>query len=190
MDHDQRTLKNIEITILKLLSESTEEQILDEDNLIIVLENSKKTSKEINERMEQSLIVEEEINKTRNHYRSVAIRGSILYFVIADLAGIDPMYQYSLAYVKRLFNTAIEKSKKSRVLEERLEILIDNITRIIYTNVSRGLFEAHKIIFSFLITTGINRNYGKIKESHWNLMLRGAGPLTLEQQRTKPKNPD
>jgi dynein heavy chain len=51
MDQDQRTLKQIEITILKLLSESTEEQILDEDNLINVLENSKKTSKEINERM-------------------------------------------------------------------------------------------------------------------------------------------
>jgi len=51
MDADQRMLKNIENTILKLLSESTEEQILDEDNLIIVLENSKKTSKEINERM-------------------------------------------------------------------------------------------------------------------------------------------
>lgn len=66
MDQDQRTLKNIEITILKLLSESTEEQILDEDNLINVLENSKKTSKEINERMAQSLVVEEEINVTRN----------------------------------------------------------------------------------------------------------------------------
>lgn len=66
MDSDQRTLKQIEITILKLLSESTEEQILDEDNLINVLENSKKTSKEINERMVQSLIVEEEINNTRN----------------------------------------------------------------------------------------------------------------------------
>ena len=51
MDLDQRTLKSIEINILKLLSESTEEQILDEDNLIIILENSKKTSKEINERM-------------------------------------------------------------------------------------------------------------------------------------------
>ncbi len=52
--------------ILKLLSESTEEQILDEDNLINVLETSKATSREINERMEQSLVVEEEINTTRN----------------------------------------------------------------------------------------------------------------------------
>lgn len=44
MDQDQRTLKNIENTILKLLSESTEEQILDEDTLINVLENSKVTA--------------------------------------------------------------------------------------------------------------------------------------------------
>jgi dynein heavy chain len=57
------------------------------------------------------LVVEEEINKTRNSYRSVAVRGSILYFVIADLAGIDPMYQYSLVYIKRLFNKAIEMSR-------------------------------------------------------------------------------
>ena len=162
MDQDQRTLKSIENTILKLLSESTEEQILDEDTLITVLENSKKTSKEINERIAQALIVEGEINTTRNQYRTVAIRGSILYFVIADLAGIDPMYQYSLAYIKRLFNQAIEKSPKAKVLEERLSILIDNITRMIYTNVSRGLFEAHKIIFSFLIITSINRNSSRV----------------------------
>lgn len=190
MDLDQRTLKSIENTILKLLSESTEEQILDEDTLITVLENSKKTSKEINERIAQALIVEEEINNTRNQYRTVAIRGSILYFVIADLAGIDPMYQYSLAYIKRLFNTAIEKSPKSKVLNDRLNILIDNITRIIFTNVSRGLFEAHKIIFSFLIITSINRNSGKVKESHWNLLLRGAGPMTPDELKARPEVPD
>lgn len=65
MDHDQRTLKAIEIKILKMLSESTEEQILDEDDLINVLESSKVTSKEINERIEQAKIVEEDINVTR-----------------------------------------------------------------------------------------------------------------------------
>jgi len=87
----------------------------------------------------------------------VAIRGSILYFVIADLAGIDPMYQNSLAYVKSLFNKAIAQSPQADDIEGRLEILIDRITRMIYTNVSRGLFEKDKIIYSFLITTGILR---------------------------------
>jgi dynein heavy chain, axonemal len=108
MDKDQRTLKNIEVEILKLLSESQIEEILDEDNLIIILEDSKKTSKEISIRIEQSIEVEHEINETRNQYRTVAIRGSVLYFVIADLSKIDPMYQYSLAYIKKLFNTAIK----------------------------------------------------------------------------------
>jgi dynein heavy chain len=107
MAADAKTLKDLENNILKLLSEATLEQILDEDKLIIILEDSKVTSGEINERMAQSKIVEEEIEVTRNLYLDVSIRGSILYFVISSLTGIDPMYQNSLAYVKGLFNTAI-----------------------------------------------------------------------------------
>jgi len=90
------------------------------------------------------------------------------------------MYQYSLGYVKRLFNSSIEKSKKVNVLEERLNLLIDNISKTIYTNVSRGLFEAHKVIFSFMITTAIKRNNATIKDFHWNTLLRGAGPVSPE----------
>jgi len=48
-----------------------------------------------------------QINETRNSYIDVSTRGSILYFVISDLAGIDPMYQNSLVYIKKLFNDAI-----------------------------------------------------------------------------------
>lgn len=39
--------------------------------------------------------------------RPVAIRASILYFTIADLALIDPMYQYSLVYFSYLFENCI-----------------------------------------------------------------------------------
>ena len=41
-------------------------------------------------------------------YRPVPTRGSILYFVVADLAILDPMYQYSLSYFTKLFNYCIE----------------------------------------------------------------------------------
>jgi len=61
---------------------------------------------------------------------------------------------------------------------------------MIYTNVSRGLFEAHKIIFSFLNITSINRNINKIKEIHWSLLLRGSGPLTAEELKKRPEVPD
>jgi dynein heavy chain len=60
------------------------------------------------------------INENRENYRGVARRGSVLYFVIADLALIDPMYQYSLEFFSRLFNRRLEKSQKSTELEERL----------------------------------------------------------------------
>ena len=58
MDRDQKTLKSIENNILKLLSENEVEQILDADTLINVLDESKVTSKEINERMAQAKIVD------------------------------------------------------------------------------------------------------------------------------------
>ena len=92
MANDKKTLKNIENTILKMLTESTEEQILDEDTLINVLKDSKKTSAEINERIAKATEVEESINITRLGYKSVAVRGSIIYFVIADMAQINDMY--------------------------------------------------------------------------------------------------
>jgi hypothetical protein len=59
MDRDKNTLVSIEDSILKLLAESTEEQILDEDNLIIILENSKKTSADITKRLTDAAVVEE-----------------------------------------------------------------------------------------------------------------------------------
>ena len=96
MDKDQRSLKKIENNILKLLNDSELEQILDEDTLINVLDESKVTSKEINERMAQAEIVNKEIGETRAKYTSVAIRGAILYFVIADMGLINDMYQNSL----------------------------------------------------------------------------------------------
>lgn len=92
MAADGKTLKDIENKILSLLASATTIEILDADTLIDILKASKITTNEINERIAASKILEVEINDTRNMYSSVAVRGSILYFVIADLGGIDPMY--------------------------------------------------------------------------------------------------
>ena len=100
------------------------------------------------------------------------------------------MYQYSLAYVKKLFNKAIEKSEKSSNNEERLVILIDNITKELYTNVSRGLFEAHETIFSFLNITSINRNRLTINEKVWNVVLRGGSMSEPDSMKPQMRNPD
>lgn len=51
-----------------------------------------------------------EIDQNRELYRCVATRGSVLYFVIADLAQMDPMYQYSLDFFVKFFNRRLKFS--------------------------------------------------------------------------------
>jgi len=189
MAADKKTLKDIEGTILRMLSESTEEQILDEDTLINKLEESAVTSAEINERIADSTVVEEAINITRAGYKSVAVRGSILYFVIADMARINDMYQNSLQFVKVLFNKAIDASPAGETLDVRIDNLISVITSIIFTNISRGLFERDKLIFSFLIATSIDRNSNKITAAAWNLLLRGTATISDADKKKQPANP-
>lgn len=58
------------------------------------MSQSKVTSKAINERLTEAEHTTKEINDTREDYRVVATRGSIIYFVIAGLSNVDPMYQY------------------------------------------------------------------------------------------------
>jgi dynein heavy chain len=67
--------------------------------------------------------------------------------------------------------------------------LINVITKIIFTNISRGLFERDKLIFSFLIATSIDRNSGKIDPISWNLLLRGAQTVGENDKKKQIPNP-
>ena len=71
----------------------------------------------------------------------------------------------------------MELADQSKVLSKRLENMINSITTLIYTNVCRGLFEAHKLIFSFLIATSINKKQKLLSEALWSVFLRGAGVI-------------
>lgn len=176
-----------ETNILKLLADAKSDTLLDDVNLIDTLQTSKTTSHEIKKQIQVSTELEKTIESVRNQYRDVSIRGSILYFVIKDLALIDPMYQYSLQYITRLFNNAITQTVQSDDLPTRIGNLIETITKTIYTNVCRGLFEQHTLIFSFLIATNIKRQAKSLSELLWGIFLRGAGIFDKEDQ---PKSPD
>ena len=114
------------------------------------------------------------INENREKYRMVARRGSVLYFVIADLALIDPMYQYSLEFFSRLFNRRLDKSEKSDHLDKRLDILIKDQTESFFINICRGLFEKDKLLYAFLNASSILRRSGAISIDEWNFFLRGS----------------
>ena len=144
------------------------------------------TSGVITERLVEAEQTEEMITAAREKYRPVAARGSVMYFVVADMAEVDPMYQFSLKYFKQLFNNTITTSEKNDELEKRLNILLEQTTKDVYRNVARGLFEKDKIIFSFMLCVEIMKLANKIDLTEWNFFLRGAAGVEREHP-TKPE---
>ena len=182
---DKNQLKAIEDRILKLLFES-QGNILDNEELINTLNDSKVTSGAIKQRLAEAEVTEEKINVAREKYRTVATRGSVMYFVVADMGEVDPMYQFSLKYFKQLFNTTIELSEKSSDLPTRLEICLRETTLAVYTNVARALFEKDKLVFSFMLCIEIMKQEGQVTPDEWNFFLRGAAGIDKE----RPPKPD
>ena len=114
----------LEDKILATLSEAKEVmELLETDNLIDILADSKQTGDEINVRRAESEVTEKEIDVTRESFRSVAYRASLLFFCIVDLNIIDPMYQYSLQWFQRLFGSSVRDSQASEDVTERIAIL-------------------------------------------------------------------
>jgi dynein heavy chain len=172
ISNDKDQLQGLEDKILKLISE-TKGEILDNVGLIDTLADSKSMSEIIGERMKGAEETAKEIDITRETYRIVATRGSVLYFVIADIGLVDPMYQYSLEFFTKLFNTRLVKAQKSDIIEQRLRSLIDDITRSFYINICRGLFEKDKLLYSFLNTVRISITAGAITPEEWAFFIRG-----------------
>jgi dynein heavy chain len=58
-------------------------------------------------------------------------------FPAADLASIDPMYQYSLAWFIRLVHTSLAQAPKPDNVPQRLEAIHNHFTANLYRNVCR-----------------------------------------------------
>merc|ERR1719498_1684891 len=124
-------LKEIEDRILALLSASTG-NILDDEELIETLSNSKVMSVKIEEQVQQQEMTAIQIQDTRNIYRPLAIRCACLYFIVGELSTIDPMYQFSLDWFILQFAVAIEKAEKADSRDERFEILFNSFISLLY----------------------------------------------------------
>jgi len=154
-----KALKEVEDTILKVLSDS-QGNILEDATAINVLTSAQKLSSEIDEKQKVALETELLIDEARDQYKPMAFTSSVMYFCIADLAHIDPMYQYSLTWYINLFKKGIENTPASEDLELRLNSIIDYFKRLLYVNVCRSLFAKDKLLFSFLLAQRLMESEG------------------------------
>ena len=168
-----KKLKEIEDEILQVLS-SSQGNILDDEAAIQVLSASKTLSNEIQEKQEIAAKTEEEIELSRSRYKPVAFHASILFFCVADMANIDPMYQYSLDWFIRLYTKSISKSEFSHDIDTRISNLNDFFTHLLHTNVCRSLFEKDKLLFTFLLHIKQQAARGLLDSDHWRFLLTGG----------------
>uniref|UniRef100_H2Y9A0 Dynein axonemal heavy chain 11 n=1 Tax=Ciona savignyi TaxID=51511 RepID=H2Y9A0_CIOSA len=165
------TLKKLEDNLLSRLS-AAEGNFLGDVELVENLEHTKRTSEEIEVKVREAKHNEIKINEAREHYRPVAVRASLLYFILNDLHKINPIYQFSLKAFKGVFIRSIELTEKFEAVDERVMSLIDSVTYETFAYTSRGLFEKDKLIFTALVTFQVLQMCGAISSKDLETLLR------------------
>jgi len=185
----KKKLVDLENEILQLLA-NAEGSLLDDDNLVIKLQDSKKTSTSVTKQLKVSEETEIKIDEARNSYKPISIRASVLYFILNDLAKVDPMYQFSLAAYIELFRMSIDRSRNKSGATEEIEKRIIGVntyhTLAVYKYACLGLFERHKLLLSFLICVKILQKEGKVQADEYGFFLNGGVVLDRSDQRQNP----
>eukprot|EP00753_Platysulcus_tardus_P011842 PLAT3317.22.p1 GENE.PLAT3317.22~~PLAT3317.22.p1 ORF type:complete len:2183 (+),score=1467.98 PLAT3317.22:1402-7950(+) len=185
-------LLELENSLLERLAHAPAD-ILSDVELVEGVEATKLKAGEIEEAAALGRKTEVEINEAREVYRPVAEEGALLYFLLIQLHAIDHMYQYSLDSFITFFYKAIDKAVRPEDddVEARLKNLRESLRFTIFTWVSRGLFEEHKLIFLAQLTfelmqRGVIEN--DFSPQYFDFLLRG--PRRYGEDNPLPWLPD
>ena len=174
----------MEDSLLRELAQS-QGNMLDNVELIDTLEETKTKAGEVAEKLKLGAKTAIEIDKMRDGYRPAARRGAILFFVLSEMATINSMYQYSLASYLEVFEFSLRKSMPDTVIQKRLRNIMDTLTHNVYNYGCQGIFEKHKLLFSFQITIKLEQDEDKVKQDELDFFIKGN--VALEKaKRSRP----
>ncbi|KAJ1345302.1 hypothetical protein BSLG_000815 [Batrachochytrium salamandrivorans] len=184
---NKRKMKQLEDNLLERLT-STKGSLVDDESLIEVLAVTKSTAEEVNEKLVVAADTQKKISIAREEYRPVASRGSIIYFLVAEMSMVNVMYQTSLKQFLQLFDESMEKGTPSPIPSKRIQNIIEYCTFRAFLYISRGLYEIHKVIFVLLLALKIDIFNGKVTHEEFRCLIKGGAALDINAVTKKPFN--
>ena len=80
----------------------------------------------------------------------------------------------------------IRNSEAADDIAQRIENLNSYFTYSLYQNVCRSLFERHKLLFSFILTTRILQGQGRIDPAEWRFLISGQSGKVRQTVKAPP----
>ncbi|EER14943.1 axonemal dynein gamma heavy chain, putative [Perkinsus marinus ATCC 50983] len=192
--NNTKSLQLLDKQLLERLSNSSG-NLLDDIELIEVLANTKAKAKEVEQKLMDAEEKKIEINQKREQYRSVATRGSVMYFCVTDMTLVSNpitlqptgwMYNCSLIQFLEQFDISVKNSEKCQPTMKRVDKIIDYLTYQIYRYMNRGLFERDKMMFKLMVTMKIMVVAGRLTQGDVGLFLKGGSDLDVKSERSNP----
>jgi dynein heavy chain len=185
-----KRMQDFEDKILNMLQVSAEEMLNDEE-LINSLTESKKMSEEVEKKLASAKATEKRIEEYQFNYIPVAAKSAVLYFCVSDLSNIEIMYQYSMEWFIGLFRRSLNSAPNSKDLETRLQNLIFEFRRVLFENITLSLYEKDKLLFSFIMAVRLYAHDTGMDHSEWKFLLAGISSLNDVERCTEPNpHPD
>ena len=180
-----KSLLKLDQLLLERLSANTG-NLLDDEELIEVLANTKAKATEVNTKLVAAGETRISINEKREQFRPVATRGSVLYFCIVDMSVVNVMYQTSLDQFQILFDLSMDNAEKASLASKRVGHILEEMTYSIWRYIDRGLYSRDKSSFKIILILKIMQTARRLSGGDITLFLKGGAALDINSVKPKP----
>lgn len=187
LNQHEKELEDLNNALLHRLS-GAEGNLLDDEALMTVLSTTKEDAVKALTSIREVAETQQGIDKEREEYRPVALRGALLFFAANDMAPLCSIYHFSLPSFLKLFTDAVRNAENVMSRQSRVPAIVASATKAI-SDFSRLIyFSMHFEVFKLMTALKVAQHEHKTIQQDQIFALTKAGQhVQLFQVSRKPK---